>query len=124
MITLYETILSSTKSGKNTKKREKYLLEKGFKRVSSGTYEIALHGNKGDYWCYYYVYPERDKFYIKISDRERGLVRDIKYIVETYADLDLVMQYWEAVTQKLPSETIKQHKELVKNTLHKLKLFK
>ena len=113
MKTLYESILASTGSGKNAKITEKYFLDKGFHRTRiSGAFEIVLPGGH-----YYYIYPWKDKFYIKIPRIDKGIIQDTKHFVETYADFDLVMDYWNAVSNKLPSSTIKQKKELVKNTL-------
>lgn len=113
MKSLYETILDSTGSGKKAKVSEKYFLEKGFHKTrEGGALEIILQDG-----YYYYLYPWKDKWYVRISRIEKGIIKDTKHFVETYADFDLVMDYWNAVSNKLPFDTINQKKELVKNTL-------
>lgn len=113
MNTLYENILNSTNSGKKANLSEKYFLEKGFHRTRvGGAFEIILPGGH-----YYYIYTWKNKFYVKIPRKDKSIIQDTKYFVETYADFDLVMDYWNAESNKLPSDTIKQKKELVKNTL-------
>lgn len=113
MKSLYESILSTTGSGKKAKITEKTLLDAGFKRTRvGGAFEIVLPGGH-----YYYLYPWKDKFYVKLPRMDKGIIQDTKHFVETYADFDLVMDYWNAVSEKLPSEEVKQKKELVRNTL-------
>ncbi len=112
MKSLYETILDSTNSGKKAKLSEKYFLEKGFHRTRvGGAFEIILGGH------FYYIYTWKDKFYVKIPRINKGIIQDTKHFVETYADFDLVMNYWNAVSEKQPTEIVKQKKELVRNTL-------
>lgn len=111
MISLYENILKSTGSGKKAKVSEKYFLEKGFHKTREGG-ALEIPGGH-----YYYLYPWKDKWYVKIPRIENSIIKNTKYFVETYADFDLVMDYWNVVSNKLPSDTIHQKKELVKNTL-------
>ena len=115
MKSLYESILDSTNSGKKAKVSEKYFLEKGFHKTrEGGAFEIVLPGGH-----YYYLYPWKDKWYVKIPRIEKSIIQDTKHFVKTYADFDLVMDYWNAVSNKLQSTVIKQKKELVKNTLER-----
>lgn len=93
MKTLYESILSSTGSGKNKKIDVSYILSIGFRlddtSISHDTYIL-------DKWAR--VLHTYKKFPGKIIYRttmRKGKHLDFKYyILETIYDLDLVMEYW------------------------------
>lgn len=113
MRSLYESILSTTGSGKKAKITEKTLLDMGFKRTrEGGAFEIVLFGE-----YYYYIYTWKDKFYIRIPRMDKGVISNTKHFVETYADLELVMDYWNTVSGKSSSVGVKQKRDIVKNTL-------
>ena len=96
MKTLYESILSSTNSGKNKKIDVSYILSIGFR--------LAEHSNSQDTYILdkwrriLYTYP---KFPGKIVYRtiiHKGKYLDFKYfILETVYDLDLVMDFWNKI---------------------------
>ena len=90
---LYESILSSTGSGKNKKIDVSYILSIGFRleehSVSQDTYildklERVLH-----------TYPKFPGKIIYRTTMRKGKRIDFKYyILETIYDLDLVMDFW------------------------------
>lgn len=93
MKTLYESILSSTGSGKNKKIDVSYILSIGFRQEGHSVFKDIYILDKWDRVLY--TYP---KFPGKIIYRTilgKGKRKDFKYfILETIYDLNLVMEYW------------------------------
>lgn len=93
MKTLYESILSSTNSGKNKKIDVSYILSIGFKldehSVSQDTYIL-------DKWArFLYTYKKFPGKIVYRTIMRKGKSIDFKYyILETVYDLDLVMEFW------------------------------
>lgn len=93
MKTLYESILSSTGSGKNKKIDVSYILSIGFRledtSISHDTYIL-------DKWArVLHTYKKFPGKIIYCTTMRKGKHIDYKYyILETIYDLDLVMEYW------------------------------
>lgn len=91
MITLYETILSSTKAGRFTKLTEEYLETMGFDTKPN---IISKPGSP------FYIYRYHDRFYVKIqrlfSDDSKHSIETIRFYVDTIAEFEKVMDYWNA----------------------------
>lgn len=108
MITLYESILSSTKAGRFTKLTEEYLETMGFDTKP----EII---SKKDFpFC---IYRYHGRFYVKIqrqfSDNSKPHSIDtIRFYVDTIAEFEKVMAYWNAQIEENPKEIEKTYKIL------------
>ena len=93
MKSLYESILSSTGSGKNKKIDVSYILSIGFRleehSASQDTYIL-------DKWArVLYTYPKFPGKIIYRTTMRKGKRIDFKYyILETIYDLDLVLEFW------------------------------
>lgn len=107
MITLYETILSSTKSGRFTKLTDEYLEKLGFYTKSS---IISKPGSP------FYIHRRQGRFYVKIqrlfSDAGKHSIETIKFYVDTIADFEKVMAYWNAHLEGNHKEIEKTYKTL------------
>ena len=107
MITLYETILSSTKAGRFTKLTEEYLETLGFDTKP----EII---SKKDFP--FYIYRYHDRFYVKIqrlfSDDSKHSIETIRFYVDTIAEFEKVMAYWNAQIEDDYKEIEKTYKTL------------
>ena len=93
MKTLYESILSSTNSGKNKKIDVSYILSVGFR--------LEEHSNSQDTYILdkwrriLYTYPKFPGKIVYRTTMRKGKYIDFKYfILETIYDLDLVMDFW------------------------------
>ena len=112
MKSLYETILSTTNSGKKGKLNEKYLLDYGFKKSRiNNMYELILRDH------YFYLTAYKDLFYVKVPRIDKGIIDSTKHFVQTYADFDLVLDYWNAVANNAPQLEIVTKKQLVREKL-------
>ena len=86
MKTLYETILSSTNSGKHQKITIDYILAHGCeKKFSNGLVEYKhWTGN-------YFGYSKDNKLYYRMRDEKDRLVFKV---IDTISDYDLMVQYF------------------------------
>lgn len=93
MKTLYESILSSTGSGKNKKIDVSYILSIGFRLES---HSVSRDSYVIDKWeRVLYTYPKYPGKIVYRTTMRKGKRIDFKYyILETIYDLDLVMEYW------------------------------
>lgn len=107
MITLYETILSSTKAGRFAKLTEEYLEDLGFDTKP----EII---SKKDFP--FYIYRYHGRFYVKIqrlfSDDSKHSIDTIRFYVDTIAEFEKVMAYWNAHLEEEHKEIEKTYKIL------------
>ena len=96
MKSLYESILSSTGSGKNKKIDVSYILSIGFRleEHSSSQDKYIL-----DKWGrILYTYPKFPGKIVYRTTMHKGKYIDFKYfILETIYDLDLVMEFWNKI---------------------------
>lgn len=93
MKTLYESILSSTGSGKNKKIDVSYILSIGFRLES---HSVSRDSYVIDKWeRVLYTYPKFPGKIVYRTTMRKGKRIDFKYyILETIYDLDLVLEYW------------------------------
>ena len=107
MNSLYETILSSTKSGRFAKLTEEYLEDLGFDTKP----EII---SKKDFP--FYIYRYHGRFYVKIqrlfSDDSKHSIETIRFYVDTIAEFEKVMAYWNAHLEGNHKEIEKTYKTL------------
>ena len=107
MITLYETILSSTKSGRFTKLTEEYLETLGFDTKPN---IISKPGSP------FYIYRYHGRFYVKIhrlfSDDSKHSIETIRFYVDTIAEFEKVIAYWNAHLEGNHKEIEKTYKIL------------
>lgn len=107
MITLYESILSSTKSGRFAKLTEEYLEKLGFDTKPN---IISKPGSP------FYVYRYHGRFYVKIqrlfSDDSKHSIETIRFYVDTIAEFEKVMDYWNAHLEGNHKEIEKTYKIL------------
>lgn len=107
MITLYESILSSTKAGRFTKLTEEYLETMGFDTKPN---IISKPGSP------FYVYRYHGRFYVKIqrlfSDDSKHSIETIRFYVDTIAEFEKVMDYWNAHLEGNHKEIEKTYKIL------------
>lgn len=108
MKSLYESILSSTKAGRFVKLTEEYLEDLGFDTKP----EII---SKKDFPFYIYRYHRR--FYVKIqrqfSDNSKPHSIDtIRFYVDTIAEFEKVIAYWNAQIEDDYKEIEKTYKIL------------
>lgn len=114
MKSLYESILSSTKAGRFTKLTEEYLETLGFDTKPN---IISKPGSP------FYIYRYHGRFYVKIqrlfSDDSKHSIETIRFYVDTIAEFEKVMDYWNAQIEEDPKEIEKTYKILIE----KLKRF-
>ena len=107
MKSLYESILSSTKAGRFVKLTEEYLEKLGFYTKSS---IISKPGSP------FYIHRRQGRFYVKIqrlfSDEGKHSIETIKFYVDTIADFEKVMAYWNAHLEGNHKEIEKTYKIL------------
>lgn len=107
MITLYESILSSTKAGRFTKLTEEYLESIGFDTKPN---IISKPGYP------FYIYRYHGRFYVKIqrlfSDDSKHSIETIRFYVDTIAEFEKVMAYWNAHIEGDHKEIEKTYKIL------------
>lgn len=107
MKSLYESILSSTKSGRFAKLTEEYLEDLGFDTKP----EII---SKKDFP--FYIYRYHGRFYVKIqrlfSDNSKHVIDTIRFYVDTIAEFEKVMAYWNAHLEEDHKEIEKTYKIL------------
>ena len=107
MKSLYESILSSTKSGRFTKLTEEYLESLGFDTKPNII-------SKKDFP--FYIYRHQGRFYVKIqrlfSDNSKHSIETIKFYVDTIAEFEKVMAYWNAHLEGNHKEIEKTYKIL------------
>lgn len=86
MKSLYETILSSTNTGKHQKITVDYILAHGCEKKFSNGFTEYQHwtGN-------YFGYSKDDKLYYRMHDEKDRLVFKV---VDTIGDYDLMVQYF------------------------------
>ena len=107
---MYESILSSTKSGKFTKLTEEYLETLGFDTKPN----IISKENFP-----FYIYRHQGRFYVKIqrlfsdnSKQSKHSIDTIKFYVDTIDELEKVMAYWNAHLEGNYKEIEKTYKVL------------
>ena len=108
MKSLYESILSSTKAGRFTKLTEEYLETMGFDTKPN---IISKPGSP------FYIYRYHGMFYVKIqrqfSDNTKPHSIDtIRFYVDTIAEFEKVMAYWNAHLEENHKEIEKTYKIL------------
>lgn len=113
MKSLYESILSSTNSGKNKKIDVSYILSIGFK--------LEEHSNSQDTYILdkwrrnLYTYPKIPGKIVYRTTMRKGKYIDFKYfILETIHDLDLAMKFWNKIEKGyfgVVSGDVKQEEE-------------
>lgn len=107
MKSLYESILSSTKAGRFTKLTEEYLESLGFDTKPN---IISKPGSS------FYIYRYHGRFYVKIqrlfSDDSKHSIETIRFYVDTIAEFEKVMAYWNAHTEENHKEIEKTYKIL------------
>lgn len=107
MKTLYESILSSTKSGRFSKLTEEYLESLGYYTKSN---IISKAGSP------FYIHRNKGRFYVKIqrlfSDSGKDIIETIKYYVDTIHEFEMVMAYWKAHSEGNLKEIEKTYKTL------------
>ena len=108
MKSLYESILSSTKAGRFTKLTEEYLEILGFDTKPN---IISKPGFP------FYIYRYHGRFYVKIqrlfSDNgKKDIIETIKFYVDTIAEFEKVMAYWNAHLEGNHKEIEKTYKTL------------
>lgn len=93
MKSLYESILSSTNSGKQAKITEKFLEEQGF------DVKMAII-SKPHFPFFIYRDPRNKRFYVKIEKiyiDKKPTISTIQYYIDTHADYDLINNYWNTI---------------------------
>lgn len=112
MKSLYETILSSTKSGRFAKLTEEYLESLGFDTKP----DIISKENFPFYIYRYHGNRYHGRFYVKIqrlfSDDLKHSIDTIKFFVDTIAEFEKVMAYWNAHLEGNQKEIEKTYKIL------------
>jgi hypothetical protein len=107
MKSLYESILSSTKAGRFAKLTEEYLETMGFDTKPN---IISKPGSP------FYIYRYHGRFYVKIqrlfSDEGKHSIETIKFYIDTIADFEKVMAYWNAHMEGNHKEIEKTYKIL------------
>lgn len=107
MKSLYESILSSTKAGRFTKLTEEYLETIGFDTKPN---IISKPGSP------FYIYRYHGRFYVKIqrlfSDDSKHSIETIRFYVDTIAEFEKVMAYWNAHLEGDHKEIEKTYKIL------------
>lgn len=107
MKSLYESILSSTKAGRFTKLTEEYLETLGFDTKQ----EII---SKKDFP--FYIYRYHGRFYVKtqrlFSDNSKHSIDTIRFYIDTIAEFEKVMAYWNAHLEENHKEIEKTYKIL------------
>ena len=107
MKSLYESILSSTKAGRFSKLTEEYLESLGYYTKSN---IISKAGSP------FYIHRHKGRFYVKIqrlfSDAGKHSIETIKFYVDTIAEFEKVMAYWDAHTEGDHKEIEKTYKIL------------
>lgn len=107
MKSLYESILSSTKAGRFAKLTEEYLESLGFDTKQN----IISKENFP-----FYIYRYNGRFYVKIqrlfSDDLKHSIDTIKFYVDTIAEFEKVMAYWNANLEGNNKEIEKTYKIL------------
>lgn len=107
MISLKESILSSTKSGRFAKLTDEYLESLGFYTKSN---IISKEGSP------FYIYRYHGRFYVKIqrlfSDAGKDIIETIKFYVDTIHEFEMVMAYWNAHLEGNHKEIEKTYKTL------------
>lgn len=107
MKSLYESILSSTKAGRFTKLTDEYLETLGFDTKPN---IISKPGSP------FYIYRYHGRFYVKIqrlfSDAGKHSIETIKFYVDTIAEFEKVMAYWNAHLEGNHKEIEKTYKIL------------
>lgn len=107
MISLKESILSSTKSGRFSKLTEEYLETLGFDTKP----EII---SKKDFP--FYIYRYHGRFYVKIqglfSDDSKHSIETIRFYVDTIGEFEKMMAYWNAHLEGNHKEIEKTYKIL------------
>ena len=107
MKSLYESILSSTKAGRFTKLTEEYLETLGFDTKPN---IISKPGFP------FYIYRYHGRFYVKIqrlfSDDSKYSIETIRFYVDTTAEFEKVMAYWDAHLEGDHKEIEKTYKIL------------
>lgn len=107
MKSLYESILSSTKAGRFTKLTEEYLESIGFDTKPNII-------SKKDFP--FYIYRYHGRFYVKLqrlfSDNSKHSIETIRFYVDTIAEFEKVMAYWNAHLEGDHKEIEKTYKTL------------
>lgn len=107
MKSLYESILSSTKSGRFSKLTDEYLEKLGFYTKAN---IISKEGSP------FYIYRYHGRFYVKIqrlfSDDSKHSIETIRFYVDTIAEFEKVMDYWNAHIEGNHKEIEKTYKTL------------
>lgn len=107
MKSLYESILSSTKAGRFTKLTEDYLESIGFDTKPNII-------SKKDFP--FYIYRYHGRFYVKVqrlfSDNSKHSIETIRFYVDTIAEFEKVMAYWNAHLEGEHKEIEKTYKIL------------
>lgn len=110
MITLYESILSSTKAGRFAKLTEEYLESLGFDTKPN---IISKPGSP------FYIYRYHGRFYVKIqrlfsddSKQYKHSIETIRFYVDTIGEFEKVMAYWNAHLEGNHKEIEKTYKIL------------
>lgn len=107
MKSLYESILSSTKAGRFTKLTEEYLESIGFDTKPNII-------SKKDFP--FYIYRYHGRFYVKVqrlfSDNSKHSIETIRFYVDTIAEFEKVMAYWNAHLEGDHKEIEKTYKTL------------
>ena len=107
MKSLYESILSSTKAGRFTKLTEDYLESIGFDTKPNII-------SKKDFP--FYIYRYHGRFYVKVqrlfSDNSKHSIETIRFYVDTIAEFEKVMAYWNAHLEGDHKEIEKTYKIL------------
>ena len=107
MKSLYESILSSTKSGRFAKLTDEYLEKLGFYTKSN---IISKPGSP------FYIHRYHGRHYVKIqrlfSDEGKHSIETIKFYVDTIAEFEKVIDYWNAHSEGNHKEIEKTYKAL------------
>ena len=107
MKSLYESILSSTKSGRFAKLTDEYLEKLGFDTKPN---IISKPGSP------FYIHRNHGRFYVKIqrlfSDNSKHSIDTIRFYVDTIAEFEKVMAYWNAHSEGNHKEIEKTYKTL------------
>lgn len=107
MKSLYESILSSTKAGRFTKLTEEYLETLGFDTKPN---IISKPGSP------FYIYRYHGRFYVKIQrqfdNSKPHSIDTIRFYVDTIAEFEKVMDYWNAQIEDDYKEIEKTYKIL------------
>lgn len=113
MISLKESILASTNSGKYSKITLEYLLSKGFKEVDSKNYGkiVYIQGK----FCSHILHIENNgDISLTLKEKDKNFNR---YKVENILDLELVQRWWKSND----NQNKKLQEQLKKELLNKLK---